>query len=135
MTRKSTATDTIETTTEGLPAEENQILDDIQAGGDEQDEQQPETDQVEQVEEKPITPYRAAQIIMDELSLEIPPQMVYTYVKNGAFGDEAKVTKRITATAAIEWGKKIKERREAKDNKKAATAKKDLEQKPVTEVE
>jgi len=132
MTRKSTATDTTNTDTIALEAEENQILDDIQAGGDEQDEQQPETDQVE---EKPITPYRAAQIIMDELSLEIPPQMVYTYVKNGAFGDEAKITKRITATAAIEWGKKIKERREAKDNKKAATAKKDLEQKPVTEVE
>ena len=134
MTRKATidTTDTTNTDTIALEAEENQILDDIQAGGDEQDEQQPETDQVE---EKPITPYRAAQIIMDELSLEIPPQMVYTYVKNGAFGDEAKITKRITATAAIEWGKKIKERREAKDNKKAATAKKDLEQKPVTEVE
>jgi hypothetical protein len=125
MTRKSTATDTIEQTEATEPTEE-------------QDEQQPETDQVETAEEALITPYKAAQIILDELQLEIPPQMVYTYVKNGAFGDEAKTSKRITATAAIEWGKALKERRAAKAAKAQATTKKDLEQPvdaQVTEVE
>jgi hypothetical protein len=129
MTRKSTTdTDTIVEPTEATDEPTTEPT----------EEQQPETDQVETAEEALITPYKAAQIILDELQLEIPPQMVYTYVKNGAFGDEAKITKRITATAAIEWGKALKERRAAKESRKQAAAKKDLEQPvdaPVVEVE
>jgi hypothetical protein len=102
---------------------------------EEQEEQLPETDQAE---EELITPYKAAQVIMAELQLELPPQMIYTYVKNGAFGEEAKETKRITAKAAIEWGKALQERRNKRATKKTETAKKDLDQQAdaqVTEVE
>src|SRR4249920_1670448 len=118
MTRKSnTATDTIETTTEGLPAEENQLLDDIQAGTDEIDEpagteQQPETDL--------ISPYKAAQLIEAELQITVPPQMVYTYVKNGAFGEEAKTTKRISPKDALDWARALDKRRKDREAKKQA---------------
>jgi len=99
------------------------------------EEQKPETDKAE---EALITPYKAAQIIEAELGLTVPPQMVYTYVKNGAFGEEAKTSKRVTARAAIEWGQALKDRRAAKETKKTADAKKDRGEPveaTVTEVE
>lgn len=158
MATRSKNTDTIETTDEIVtvptdppaaeeivtPEEEARLDETLNEGDDErdelpEDEQRPETDAVEDL----VTPYKAAKYINDQLGteagwVEIPPQMVYTYVKNGSLAStEVAGQKRVTLTDALEWGKKLVARRAERDTKKTEKAEKELAAKDqeVTEVE
>jgi hypothetical protein len=96
----------------------------VEADDDERDElpAQDEKATPATTDEEWITPYKAAKLINEQLGLDIPPQMVYTYVKNGSL--DSNEEKRVQLTTALEWAKELQERRN-----KRATAKKAQEDK------
>ena len=79
-----------------------------------------------------ITPYKAAALINEQLGLDVPPQMLYTYVKNDKIPN---VDKKILPADALKWGEELKARRAERAQKAEAKAKAELEGAEVTEAE
>ena len=90
----------------------------------------PET-QPETTEDR-ITPYKAAALINEQLGLDVPPQMLYTYVKNDKI---PHVDRKILPADALKWGEELKARRAERAQKAEAKAKAELEGAEVTEAE